>query len=69
MVSPASTRPDPLTSTGWPACLSSVSVATSLVGVVVLSGPVAAASPFGVVAEAVAVLSTVPRSTSAWVIV
>ena len=69
MVSPASTRPDPSTSTGWPACLSSVSVATSLVAVLVESGPVATASPFGAVAEAVAVLSTVPASTSAWVIV
>ena len=68
MVSPASTRPLPSTSTGVPACLSRVRVATSLVGVLVLSGPAVTASPFGAVAVAVAVLSTVPASTSAWVI-
>ena len=44
-------------------------MATSLVEVLVLSGSAVTAFPFGAVAVAVAVLSTVPPSTSAWVIV
>ena len=69
MVSPASTRPLPSTSTGVPARLSRLRVATVLVGVLVVSVTGATAVPSGSVAVAVAVLSTVPASTSAWVIV
>ena len=68
MVSPASTRPEPSASTGVPACLSSVRVATVLVGVLVVSVVGGTEVPSGPVAVAVAVLSTVPASTSAWVI-
>ena len=67
-VSPASTRPLPFASTAWPACLSSVRVATVLVGVLVVSVAGRTGVPSGPVAVAVAVLSTVPASTSAWVI-
>ena len=66
MVSPASTRPLPSTSVGVPARLSRVSVATVLVGVLVVSG-LGHGVPVGAVAVAAAVLSTVPASTSAWV--
>ena len=69
MVSPASTRPLPSTSTGVPACLSRVRVASVLVGVVVESMASSVRLPSGLVALAAAVLSTTPASTSAWVIV
>ena len=69
MVSPASTRPLPSASTGWPACLSKVNTASPLVAVLVLSATGSSGTPSGPVAVAVAVLSTVPASTSAWVMV
>ena len=67
MVSPASTRLLPSVSTGVPACLSRVRVATVLVGVLVVSVAGRTGAPSGPLAVAVAVLSTVPASTSAWV--
>ena len=69
MVSPASTPLAPFLSTGVPARLSRVRVATVLVGVLVVSVTGPTASPSGDAAVAAAVLSTVPRSTSAWLIV
>ncbi len=68
MVSPASTRPLPLTSAGSPADLSRVMVAMVEVGVVVVSDGDVTAGPLGGVPEAVAVLMTLPLSTSAWLI-
>ncbi len=67
MVSPASTRPSASTSSGVPAALSTVRVAMVEVGVLVLSGSDSAAGPVGGVPDAVAVLSTDPLLTSAWV--
>ena len=69
MVSPASTRLLLSASTGVPACLSRVRVATVLVGVLVVSVAGSTARPDGSFAVPVAVLFTVPASTSAWVIV
>ncbi len=68
-MSPASTRPLSLTSTGVAACLSTVRVATRVVVVVVVSGADVTAAPVGGVPLAVAVLATEPESTSAWAIV
>ena len=68
-MSPASVRPSPLASTGAAADLSRVSAATLVVGVLVLSAGETTAAPVGPVPAAVAVLSTEPRSTSAWLIV
>ncbi len=68
MVSPASTRPLPLTSTGGAACLSRLSVARVEVGVEVESGADVTAAPVGGDPVAVAVLLTEPLFTSAWVI-
>ena len=68
-MSPASTRPLPFTSAGVPAVLSRVIVASVDVGVDVLDGIEVTVPPPGFVPFAVAVLSTEPASTSAWVIV
>ncbi len=67
MVSPASTRPLPLVSTGVPAVLTRPMVAAALVATELVSLAVVAA-PVGGVPVAVAVLDTLPESTSAWVI-
>ena len=70
MVSPASTRPLPLTSTGGAGLLvEAISVAVRVVGVVVVSVAEVTAGPVGGVPVAVAVLLTEPAFTSAWVIV
>ena len=69
MVSPASTRPLPLTSTGVPAVLVSERVATLEVGVAVEELFEVTVPPAGLRPVAVAVLVTAPEFTSAWVIV
>ena len=68
MVSPASTLPFASVSAGVLACLSRVSAASVLVGVMVLSIATSVLLPSGLVALATAVLATTPASTSAWVI-
>ncbi|GAB2588485.1 hypothetical protein GCM10009593_29360 [Microlunatus antarcticus] len=67
-VSPASTRPLVLASTGVPAVLVRARVATVEVGVVVLEAFEVTVAPPGFRAAAVAVLFTAPAFTSAWVI-
>ncbi len=69
MVSPASVRPLPLTSVGVRARLSRLRPVLVLVRVEVLSGAEVAVPPSGPVPVAVAVLSTDPAFTSAWVMV
>ncbi len=69
MVSPAVTRPLPSLSTTPPACLSTLSPGSCEVGVLVVSGAEVTAGPVGGVPDAVAVLSTEPPSTSAWMTV
>ncbi len=64
MVSPASTRPLPFTSTGVPACLTRLTISSPWIWVAVLSGWDCTLTPNGLVAVAMAVLSTVPASTS-----
>ncbi len=54
---------------GVPAVLSIVKLALEVIGVVVVSGGEVIAGPLGGVPPAVALLLTVPASTSAWVIV
>ncbi len=68
-MSPASTRPLPFTSTGVPARLSRLSASVRSVGVVVLDAFEVTLVPSGSTASAVAVLSILPASTSAWLIV
>ena len=68
-MSPASRRPSAFASTGGAAVLSSVSVAVDAVEVLVRSGAELTGRPSGSVPRAVALLSTEPASTSAWVIV
>ena len=58
-----------LTSTGVPAVLVSASVAVVEVGVAVDDGFEVTVAPAGLRPVTVAVLATVPASTSAWVIV
>ncbi len=68
MVSPASIRPSPSVSVGVPACLSSSSASTFDIAVEVLETGETTPAPPGSLAVAVALLSTRPASTSAWVI-
>ncbi len=69
MVSPASTRPLPLTSVVAPTALSTLRLRSTLVGVDVVDGVELMRAPVGVVAATTALLATAPAFTSAWVIV
>ncbi len=69
MVSPASTRPLPLLLTGVPATLSTEIALVAEVEVEVMSPGEVTGGPVGGVPVAVAVLTTEPPFTSAWVIV
>ncbi len=67
MVSPASTRPSRSTSVGASAVLVSRNEAFRLVEVLVEAGAALIRMPSGVIASALAVLVTLPASTSFWV--
>ena len=67
MVSPASVRPSPSTSTGAPAVFTRVSVAVGSVVVRVPEAGEATSAPDGSVPAATALLLTLPASTSACV--
>ncbi len=69
MVSPRSTRPLPLTSTGVAAVLVRLSVAVVEVGVAVEELLEVIVAPAGFLPAAAAVLLMAPLSTSAWLIV